>query len=52
MKKLTILYLRNKPSLNLHFAWCALVALRTVQQDGQALSPLSMHLSALADCGV
>ncbi|ECW7882406.1 DUF2913 family protein [Salmonella enterica subsp. enterica serovar Chester] len=26
-----------------HFAWCALVALRTAQQDGQALSPLSMH---------
>lgn len=26
-----------------HFAWCALVALGTVQQDGQALSPLSMH---------
>lgn len=26
-----------------HFAWCALVALRTVQQDGQALSPLSTH---------
>lgn len=26
-----------------HFAWCALVALRTTQQDGQALSPLSMH---------
>jgi hypothetical protein len=25
------------------FAWCALVALRTVQQDGQALSPLSTH---------
>lgn len=26
-----------------HFAWCALVALRTAQQDGQALSPLSAH---------
>ncbi|ECQ1361163.1 DUF2913 family protein [Salmonella enterica subsp. enterica] len=26
-----------------HFAWCALVALRTAQQDGQVLSPLSMH---------
>lgn len=26
-----------------HFAWCALVALRTVQQDGKALSPLSTH---------
>ncbi|HDR2681777.1 TPA: DUF2913 family protein [Enterobacter mori] len=26
-----------------HFAWCALVALRTAQQDGQALSPLRMH---------
>jgi hypothetical protein len=26
-----------------HFAWCALVALRIAQQDGQALSPLSMH---------
>lgn len=26
-----------------HFAWCALIALRTAQQDGQALSPLSMH---------
>lgn len=26
-----------------HFAWCALAALRTAQQDGQALSPLSMH---------
>lgn len=26
-----------------HFAWCALVALRTAQQDGQALSPLSTH---------
>lgn len=26
-----------------HFAWCALVALRTAQQDGQALSLLSMH---------
>jgi hypothetical protein len=24
-----------------HFAWCALVALRTAHQDGQALSPLS-----------
>lgn len=26
-----------------HFAWSALVALRTAQQDGQALSPLSIH---------
>ncbi|MGX5076473.1 DUF2913 family protein [Enterobacter mori] len=26
-----------------HFAWCALVALRTAQQDSQALSPLSTH---------
>ncbi|WP_241617777.1 DUF2913 family protein [Rosenbergiella epipactidis] len=26
-----------------YFAWCALVALRTAQQDGQALSPLNMH---------
>lgn len=26
-----------------HFAWCALVALRTAQQDGQARSPLSTH---------
>lgn len=26
-----------------HFAWCALVTLRTAQQDGQALSPLSTH---------
>lgn len=26
-----------------HFAWCALVALLTAQQDGQALSPLSTH---------
>lgn len=26
-----------------HFAWCALVALRTAQQDGQALPPLSTH---------
>ena len=26
-----------------HFAWCALLALRTAQQDGQALSPLSTH---------
>jgi hypothetical protein len=26
-----------------HFAWCALVALRTAQQDGQALSPLTEH---------
>ncbi|EIY0669872.1 DUF2913 family protein [Salmonella enterica] len=26
-----------------HFAWCALVALRTAQQDNQALSPLSIH---------
>lgn len=26
-----------------HFAWCALVALRLAQQDGQALSPLTVH---------
>ena len=26
-----------------HFAWCALVALRTAQQDGQAISPLAVH---------
>lgn len=26
-----------------HLAWCALVALRTAQQVGQALSPLSTH---------
>lgn len=26
-----------------HFAWCALIALRTAQQDGHALSPLSTH---------
>lgn len=26
-----------------HFAWCALVALRTAQQDGQARSPLNIH---------
>jgi Protein of unknown function (DUF2913). len=26
-----------------HFAWCALVALRTAQQDGHALSPLRTH---------
>lgn len=26
-----------------HFAWCALVALRTAQQYGHALSPLSTH---------
>jgi hypothetical protein len=26
-----------------HFAWCALVALRTAQQDGQAMSPLTIH---------
>lgn len=26
-----------------HFAWCALIALRTAQQDGQALSPFSTH---------
>lgn len=26
-----------------HFSWCALVALRTAQQDGQALSPLGIH---------
>ncbi|HAT6803605.1 TPA: DUF2913 family protein [Citrobacter freundii] len=26
-----------------NFAWCALVALRTAQQDGQALSPLTEH---------
>lgn len=26
-----------------HFAWCALVALRTAQQDGLAVSPFSTH---------
>lgn len=26
-----------------HFAWCALVCLRLAQQDGQALSPLTIH---------
>ncbi|HED1422654.1 TPA: DUF2913 family protein [Kluyvera georgiana] len=26
-----------------HFAWCALVGLRLTQQDGQALSPLTIH---------
>ncbi|HDR2590957.1 TPA: DUF2913 family protein [Enterobacter ludwigii] len=26
-----------------HFAWCALVSLRLTQQDGQALSPLTIH---------
>ena len=26
-----------------HFAWCTLVSLRMAQQDGQALSPLSIH---------
>lgn len=26
-----------------HFAWCGLVALRTVQQHGQAASPLAAH---------
>jgi len=26
-----------------HFAWCALVALRTAKQDGQAQSPLASH---------
>lgn len=26
-----------------HFAWCALTALRLAQQDGQALSPLTIH---------
>lgn len=26
-----------------HFAWCAQIALRTAQQDGLALSPLSIH---------
>lgn len=31
-----------------HFAWCALVALRTAQQDGQALSPLSTHAFLLS----
>ncbi|WP_334653119.1 hypothetical protein [Klebsiella michiganensis] len=25
------------------FAWCALIALRIAQQEGQALSPFSMH---------
>ncbi|QGX92481.1 DUF2913 family protein [Tatumella sp. TA1] len=26
-----------------HFAWCALIALHIVQQDGQALTPLASH---------
>lgn len=26
-----------------HLAWCALIALRLVQRDGQALSPLMAH---------
>ncbi|MGN5575465.1 DUF2913 family protein [Enterobacter sp. Lyrl_3] len=26
-----------------HFSWCALVGLRMAQQDGQALSPLTIH---------
>lgn len=26
-----------------HFSWCALVGLRLVQQDGQALTPLTIH---------
>lgn len=26
-----------------HFAWCALIALRTAQQDGQGVSPLASH---------
>lgn len=26
-----------------HFSWCALVSLRLAQQDGQALSPLTIH---------
>lgn len=26
-----------------HFAWCALIALRITQQDGQALSSLTVH---------
>ncbi|WP_149330570.1 MULTISPECIES: DUF2913 family protein [Citrobacter] len=26
-----------------HFAWCALVSLRLAQQDGQAVSPLTIH---------
>lgn len=26
-----------------HFAWCALMALRLAQQDGQALLPLTIH---------
>ena len=26
-----------------HFAWCVLVGLRLAQQDGQALSPLTIH---------
>jgi Protein of unknown function (DUF2913). len=30
-----------------HFAWCALIALRTAQQDGQALSPLTVHVFLL-----
>ena len=32
----------NRPGLA-HFVWCVLVPLRTAQQDGQALSPLSKH---------
>ncbi|EPJ5097248.1 hypothetical protein AAIG28_23235 [Citrobacter freundii] len=26
-----------------HFVWCALIALRTAQRDGQALVPLTIH---------
>ncbi len=26
-----------------HFAWCAVIALRLAQQEGQALSPLTIH---------
>ena len=26
-----------------HLAWCALMALRLAQQEGQALSPLTIH---------
>lgn len=34
----------TRPSDDLaHFAWCTLVALRTAQQDGQAVSPLASH---------
>ncbi|MCY1700946.1 DUF2913 family protein [Lelliottia sp. SL45] len=33
---------KNLPALG-HFAWCALVALRLAQRDGQAQSPLMEH---------